>query len=50
MPRASEVKLLTDNNTKVEITGDDCDAIKRGGATNVQVLMGCAPIPTGVVP
>jgi Mg-chelatase subunit ChlD len=42
--------VLTDNNTKVEITGQYCDAIKNGGAGNVQVLMGCAPIPIGVIP
>jgi hypothetical protein len=42
--------LLTDNNTKVEVTGQYCDAIKNGGASNVQVLMGCAPIPIGVIP
>jgi hypothetical protein len=47
---ASNGWILTDNNTKVEITGDYCDSIKNGGATNVQVLMGCAPIPIGVIP
>jgi len=47
---ASNGWILTDNNSKVEITGDYCDSIKSGGATNVQVLMGCAPIPAGIIP
>jgi von Willebrand factor type A domain len=42
--------VLTTNNTKVEITGSYCDSIKNGNAKDVQVLMGCAPIPIGVIP
>jgi hypothetical protein len=42
--------ILTDNNSKVEITGSYCESIKNGGASKVQVLMGCAPIPSGVIP
>jgi Mg-chelatase subunit ChlD len=42
--------ILTDNNSRVEVTGSYCESIKNGGASKVQVLMGCAPIPSGVIP
>jgi hypothetical protein len=47
---ASNGWILTNNNSSVEVTGSYCDSIKNGSATNVQVLMGCAPIPIGIIP
>jgi hypothetical protein len=42
--------ILTDNNSKVEVTGRACEALKSGKGKNIQVLMGCAPIPINVIP